>query len=96
MAAPTGHTKETRDACTSFKKTLKYSTLIELGLLGKPHIYRFCPQETPIVRLVCVCVGGGGGVTFLCDTSWENFIFFLKKFELFGNIVERDIKQLLP
>ena len=31
-------------------------------------------------------------VTFLCDASWENSIFLLNSFGLFGNILERDIK----
>ena len=56
--------------------------------LGKPHISDF----THKLRNVNCRWGGGGGaaVTFLCDT-WENSIFLLKNFGIFGNILEGDI-----
>ena len=62
-----------------------------LSCLGKPHI-----SILPTRNVNCTFGGGGGGgeglaaVTFFCDT-WNNSIFLLKIFELFGNVLERDI-----
>ena len=65
----------------------------------KTRLYGFCFGKPRIsifpTKNVNFTSGGGGilaAVTFLCDTSWENSIFLLKSFELFGNILGRDIK----
>ena len=57
--------------------------------------YRFCPRETLYVRLGVGGGGGGGGggaaaVTFLCKTSWKNWIVVSKAF----NISESSLQNI--
>ena len=64
---------------------------------GKPHISNL-PTRNVNLTFGCVCscggrTGGGlAGVTFLCDTLWENSIFLLKNFLTFWNNLGKGYK----